>query len=177
MAVSSQKLNTSKLAAGLFMIVAGIGGVYMIWSYGFTSYLGHEQLLSPPELLAYASTAKGKQKAAFWLALAFPLLILAVLLITALIKRRTLYGDARFGTFAELKSAGLLAKVGVVLGKMRGRYVISDNGHTMVCAPPGGGKSTSIAIPTMLQWPGSLLVMDVKGELFDRIYQYVRENY
>jgi type IV secretion system protein VirD4 len=165
--VSSQKSNISKLLIPASLMLAVLAVVYVMWSYGFTSYLGDEQLLPPGMMLTYAHTLIGKQKAMFWLCLVGPIIFVLALIIPALIKRRMLYGDARFGSFSELKSAGLLASVGIVHGRFRGRYVISDNGHTMVCAPPGGGKSTSIGVPTALQWPGSMLAMDVKGELYD----------
>src|ERR1700722_16817001 len=38
-------------------------------------------------------------------------------------KRRSLHGDARFATLAEIRGAGLLAKQGVLLGKIGHRYL------------------------------------------------------
>ena len=38
--------------------------------------------------------------------------------------------------------------------------------HMFCVAPSGAGKSQSLAIPALLEWPHSAIVLDVKGELF-----------
>jgi type IV secretion system protein VirD4 len=38
--------------------------------------------------------------------------------------------------------------------------------HGMVCAPPGAGKGVGFVIPNLLSYPGSVVAIDPKGELF-----------
>ncbi len=37
-------------------------------------------------------------------------------------------------------------------------------GHVMTCAPTGSGKGIGAVIPNLLEYPGSALVLDIKGE-------------
>jgi len=37
-------------------------------------------------------------------------------------------------------------------------------GHVVTCAPTGSGKGIGVVIPTLLEYPGSALVLDIKGE-------------
>jgi type IV secretory pathway TraG/TraD family ATPase VirD4 len=37
-------------------------------------------------------------------------------------------------------------------------------GHVLTCAPTGSGKGIGAVIPTLLEYPGSALVLDIKGE-------------
>ena len=43
---------------------------------------------------------------------------------------------------------------------------ISDasEAHCLVVAPTGAGKGRGLVIPNLLQWPHSMIVVDVKGE-------------
>jgi len=42
------------------------------------------------------------------------------------------------------------------------------NGSIMTVAPPGAGKTECNVIPNLLRWPGPALVLDVKGELYEK---------
>lgn len=42
---------------------------------------------------------------------------------------------------------------------------LCGEGHTLVIAPPGTGKSTGIIIPNALHYSGSIFVADIKGEI------------
>lgn len=37
-------------------------------------------------------------------------------------------------------------------------------GHVLTCAPTGSGKGVGAVIPTLLEYPGSVLCLDIKGE-------------
>ena len=78
---------------------------------------------------------------------------------------KELYGSARFASEGEIRKAGLRASTGIVVGKLRGRYLIFDgNEHVMVYAPTRGGKGVGVVIPNLLNWPGSAIVLDIKKE-------------
>ncbi|EIX0138091.1 type IV secretory system conjugative DNA transfer family protein [Escherichia coli] len=83
------------------------------------------------------------------------------------------HGSARFGTPAEIAQRGHLARPGqrdgLTLARVpnapagfdpRFRYI----GHVVTVAPNGSGKGIGQVIPNLLDYPGSCLVLDVKGE-------------
>ena len=78
---------------------------------------------------------------------------------------RKIHGDARFATPAELEKEGLFAKSGVILAKLKSRYLVfGGQEFVMVAAPTRSGKGVSIVIPNLLNWQDSVTVMDVKLE-------------
>ena len=85
------------------------------------------------------------------------------------------YGDARWARRHEIAKAGLLDANGVILGKLSGpkgwgsfiRSTRDAYSNTLLVAPPGGGKGVGVVIPTLLTWPGSAVVLDMKGENFE----------
>ena len=75
------------------------------------------------------------------------------------------YGSARWATAAEVKGAGLLDPDGVVLGKLQHDYLRHDGPEHVLCfAPTRSGKGVGLVIPSLLTWPGSAIVHDIKGE-------------
>jgi type IV secretion system protein VirD4 len=80
-------------------------------------------------------------------------------------KAVTTYGSARWANEAEIRSAGLLGSDGVFLGRF-GREYLRHNGpeHVLCFAPTRSGKGVGLVIPTLLTWPGSAIVHDIKGE-------------
>ena len=75
------------------------------------------------------------------------------------------YGSARWATDTEILAAGLLSSDGVVLGRF-GRDYLRHNGpeHVLCFAPTRSGKGVGLVIPTLLTWPASAIVHDIKGE-------------
>ncbi|MBN9362798.1 MULTISPECIES: conjugal transfer protein TraG [unclassified Devosia] len=75
------------------------------------------------------------------------------------------YGSARWATPAEVMTAGLLGADGVVLGRLERDYLRHDGPEHVLCfAPTRSGKGVGLVIPTLLTWPGSAIVHDIKGE-------------
>jgi type IV secretion system protein VirD4 len=75
------------------------------------------------------------------------------------------FGSARWATVAEVRAAGLLASQGVILGQLDGDYVRHDGPEHVLCfAPTRSGKGVGLVVPTLLTWPGSAIVHDIKGE-------------
>ena len=77
----------------------------------------------------------------------------------------TTYGSARWATAREIARAGLRWPAGVFLGSLEGQY-LRHNGpeHVMAFAPTRSGKGVGLVIPTLLTWPASVVVHDIKGE-------------
>lgn len=84
-------------------------------------------------------------------------------------RRRSLHGDARFATWGEVERAGLLNENGIILGRLGRRYLVLPGQQGVELeAPPRSGKGVGVVIPNLLNWPGSTIVSDVKGENFLR---------
>ena len=75
------------------------------------------------------------------------------------------YGSARWAEDKEIRAAGLLGPDGVVLGKYERDYLRHDGPEHVLCfAPTRSGKGVGLVVPTLLTWPGSCIVHDIKGE-------------
>ena len=102
-----------------------------------------------------------------------------------------IYGTARWGNDRDLRKAGLLGlEGGMILGqlskaevdigydtvkqsmvlhlKKAARKIIQAGIYnTVLSAPTRSGKGVSCVMPTLLSYPGSVIVLDFKGENFD----------
>ncbi|MBB3810885.1 conjugal transfer protein TraG [Pseudochelatococcus contaminans] len=75
------------------------------------------------------------------------------------------YGSARWAEKTEVKAAGLLDPDGVVLGRYEHEYLRHDGPEHVLCfAPTRSGKGVGLVVPSLLTWPGSAIVHDIKGE-------------
>jgi type IV secretion system protein VirD4 len=75
------------------------------------------------------------------------------------------YGSARWAQPREVKTVGLLGADGVVLGRLGHDYLRHDGPEHVLCfAPTRSGKGVGLVVPSLLTWPGSAIVHDIKGE-------------
>ncbi|WP_048646187.1 conjugal transfer protein TraG [Nitratireductor soli] len=75
------------------------------------------------------------------------------------------YGSARWAEPEEIRAAGLLGADGVVLGRLSHDYLRHDGPEHVLCfAPTRSGKGVGLVVPTLLTWPGSTIIHDIKGE-------------
>ncbi|MXO65336.1 conjugal transfer protein TraG [Altericroceibacterium endophyticum] len=80
-------------------------------------------------------------------------------------KNAETYGSARWASEREVRDAGLLGGDGVVLGQLGRDYLRHDGPEHVLCfAPTRSGKGVGLVIPSLLTWPGSAIVHDIKGE-------------
>jgi type IV secretion system protein VirD4 len=99
-----------------------------------------------------------------------------------------LHGSARWADRKDIQAAGLLprdrrfleivsgtdahAAAGVYVGGWEDRkgnlYYLRHNGpeHILTYAPTRSGKGVGLVIPTLLSWPASAVITDLKGELW-----------
>ncbi|WP_066262847.1 type IV secretory system conjugative DNA transfer family protein [Hydrogenophaga flava] len=99
------------------------------------------------------------------------LVILPGALIAAARPRRALHGDARFASAGEVARAGLVDSSkhpdtpSILIGRFKGRYLaLPGQLSVMLSAPTRSGKGVGVVIPNLLNWPDSVVVLDIKGE-------------
>ncbi len=77
----------------------------------------------------------------------------------------TTYGSARWAETKDVAAADLLKPDGVVLGRFERNYLRHDGPEHVLCfAPTRSGKGVGLVVPSLLTWPGSAIVHDIKGE-------------
>ncbi len=70
----------------------------------------------------------------------------------------TVFDPNNAGTWGEGGTHALLSTEGLM-----------DSGHVLAVMGSGGGKTASLVIPTAASWQSGLVVLDVKGEVHDRV--------
>lgn len=80
-------------------------------------------------------------------------------------KKLTTFGSSQWADDKDLKQAGLFGREGVFIGRTKKNYLRhSGPEHVMTFAPTRSGKGVGLVIPTLLTWPHSTVVHDIKGE-------------
>lgn len=78
------------------------------------------------------------------------------------------FGSSRWARVSELKDFGLLKQPieGIVLGQDAKGRILSHQGkeHLFLFAPTRSGKGVGLIVPTLVSWPDSTIVIDIKGE-------------
>jgi type IV secretion system protein VirD4 len=154
------------------------------------------RLYTPWSWIAWSRRFPGRAPHTFGVAelLAFVGGLLALGIVLAAIARlragpaSTAHGSARWATGRELREMGLLDDAGVVLcqtddarfssrsdGQGGRRWKLLRPGrlvrhagpeHVLVFAPTRSGKGVGTVVPTLLSWPASVVVYDIKKELW-----------
>jgi len=168
-----------RLALGAFAgVIVGllIGGLYVTWKLG--------QPLNTGDPLNLLTGFPGWHQAGVepwftgWIIIAASSMAFFVLaLFLSFTARLTEYGQAHFQSRAEMKRNGLLKPLGagLVFGKLgkpssRKPFVAAEFAkfpHCLVVAPTRAGKGVGYVIPNTLLFPGSAVILDVKGEIFE----------
>jgi type IV secretion system protein VirD4 len=79
------------------------------------------------------------------------------------------YGDARWARERDIRKAGLRSDSGLLLGRFNHEFLVAGGFEHVLCfAPTRSGKGVGIVIPNLLNWPGSVIVHDIKGENFEK---------
>lgn len=125
--------------------------------------------------------------------------------LTVFYDNLTVYGDAHFQGKSELRRNKMLAPVGAgllfgkyvkppvhpkgkpitinqrkpILAKKDAPFISASYDlfpNALVVAPTGAGKTVSYVIPVALTFPGSLVILDVKGEIFEETSRHRRDE-
>lgn len=86
------------------------------------------------------------------------------------------FGKARFAEKKDIKKMGLNFKEGFVLAKKWGKKIYYNNSLSLLCfAPPGSGKTQAVCIPICTSFKHSMVILDVKGEIYKTTSRYRSE--
>jgi type IV secretion system protein VirD4 len=149
--------------------------------------IGHWKLYTPLDWLGWygrwhavsASVVQSAFRVALWMSLLGGLAI--VFFVIHLDKRgreaieeegQRLHGSAHWASPREVERTGLLGSgSGVYVGAWKDprrhqiRYLRHDGPeHIMAFAPTRSGKGVGLVLPTLLSWPHSAVIYDIKGE-------------
>ena len=132
-----------------------IAGYFLLWSF-------HLPRLADPLTVAryayyYGTNPVIRRRVLICSGLGF-VLVAASALVFALPKSRSLHGDAKFATTAEISRAGLFSKQGMILGKIGSRYLILPGQQSVILAAPPpewkGCRNCSAECPALAGFHG-----------------------
>jgi type IV secretion system protein VirD4 len=181
--MSSTKILWGPILTVFLIVLVTIWGAtqYVAWSLGFQPQLGEPWFMlagrpvyHPPAFFwwwyfydAYAPDifVRGAFIAASGGFIAIAVAIAMSVLRAREASRVDTYGSARWADRQEVRTAGLLGADGVVLGRYDRSYLRHDGPEHVLCfAPTRSGKGVGLVVPSLLTWPGSAIVHDIKGE-------------
>src|SRR5271165_916990 len=181
--MSATKILWGQVLLVSFVVLAFVWGAteWVAWRLAFQSHLGRPwlevfgwSLYSPPAFFwwwfAYDAYARDVFVEGAYIAASGGIAAVIVAIAMSVwrareMKRVTTYGSARWAETREVREAGLLGHDGVLLGRWRDHYLRHDGPEHVLCfAPTRSGKGVGLVIPTLLTWPGSAIIHDIKGE-------------
>lgn len=154
------------------------GGLWLQWQLGANLNTGNPFILVT-DFPGFGALRQDPWRTAYLIVLGGALVLALAGVVFSVTHRLTTYGKAHFQTKGEVKRNGLAQPVGsgLVFGKFgkpeknrAGRFVCGSYDqfpHALVVAPTRSGKGVGYVIPNTLLFPGSCVVMDVKGEIFE----------
>ncbi|EMS6339363.1 type IV secretory system conjugative DNA transfer family protein, partial [Neisseria gonorrhoeae] len=173
------------------VLLAGMGAAtqYFAHQFQYHSQLGYGigKFYMPWSILIWYGKWHGRYEQQFMTAFSIMLMVVAVgmigLLVWNIVRKNTnkahesLHGSARWADRKDIEAAGLLAKkgedsdgvyVGGWVDKKGTLHYLRHSGpeHVLTYAPTRSGKGLGLVLPTLLSWPYSTFITDLKGELW-----------
>lgn len=122
------------------------------------------------DLAPYRSFAKYIHWAGY-IGFGVPALVgLALLALFVRTKAKSIHGNARFATRADLGKHAMFkpSSNGVLVGKFGGRLIrLPGQQFVILAAPTRSGKGVGIVIPNLLEYSESIVVLDIKQENYE----------
>lgn len=170
------KRENLPVPAVIALILIGTGGmaIVVLWCAGLMFFAVHRAVphsVTPLTWISYARAYWGDEheRRLLLMAIAVPAAV-ALLPVGGLSawlggQDRALHGSARFATPREVRKAGLMGSMGIIIGKYRGRFLLfSGQQFVLLAAPTRSGKGVAVVVPNLLNWSGSAVVLDIKLE-------------
>jgi type IV secretion system protein VirD4 len=166
-----------KLAAFAACTLCGLAAAseYLGWLFRWPAAFGPGlslaggKLYLPWMVLVWKARFQGQAPQAFQ----STALIIAAGAVLGLFAARWLFaaGPVRrvrgWGTLSEARAAGLADETGCIVGELHGVVLATASLRpTLVTGGTRSGKGRGHVVPSLLAWPGSVLVHDPKGELW-----------
>lgn len=164
------------------LIGSMVGGLWLAWHLGQDLNTANPFVLLT-EFPGFRAAQTDPWRFAYGIALAGSVTLGLVALVISFGHKLTQYGQAHFQSRREMRRNQLLQPVGrgLVFGKLYrfgwlGRLLLSGRfisavydkfPHCLVVAPTRAGKGVGYVNPNVLMFPGSVVVLDVKGEIFE----------
>ena len=178
--------RTGKIATAI-AAVAAVAGLIVLADYlaGVILFLAYKQNPEPANLhtiwqawdAAETVTARKKVKLAMVVAGAICTVLPGLLLQALLRSKPNPHGQARFANRADLKKEGLLSPKGLLLGRSGGQLLrLPGYEFVLLAAPTRTGKGVGFCIPNLLEFPGSAVVLDIKGENYNLTSQFRHQH-
>jgi type IV secretion system protein VirD4 len=178
---NSEKITPAGLLFGV--LISGMAGIAVATLYStFRSGLNENSLNSIDPLAFWYQTPfyLGYASQTFYTGLMIIGVCIAcsmLFYVSSRLNAKHYHGTARWAEPTEIRQAGYLKPFsqlsGPIFGKTSGpkwfgRYLSNgEQPHSLVVAPTRAGKGVGVVVPTLLTYPGSVIALDVKGELFE----------
>ena len=166
------RLSLGLLSLPLLMAAGSwVAGQLLYWWFDFQdrqadwhTWLAYARLLDHPGYRAHAWAIQTTGMIGLGAAATLWLTLLVALLRRP---RRSAHGDARFAGYAQLARLGAFrsSDTGVLIGR-HGRRYLRDHGQRaiLLAAPTRSGKGVGVVVPVLLDYLGSVVVLDIKYE-------------
>ncbi|MCH8726003.1 type IV secretory system conjugative DNA transfer family protein [Neisseria gonorrhoeae] len=175
----------------VLVLLAGMGAAtqYFAHQFQYHSQLGYGigKFYMPWSILIWYGKWHGRYEQQFMMAFSIMLMVVAIgmigMLVWNIVRKNTnkahesLHGSARWADRKDIEAAGLLTKkgedsdgvyVGGWVDKSGTLHYLRHSGpeHVLTYAPTRSGKGLGLVLPTLLSWPHSTFITDLKGELW-----------
>lgn len=162
------------IAVAVWMLAYGLI-LHIVWKDGRVLYqMTTSNPLAPLEQFAAYSGNRSLRLVA--LSATLPAIAAGALAAVFGLRRQSSpLGDAAFQDLPALRRGGWFSKGGHVFGRAGRRILLrQDDRHHLIVGPTRSGKGVGYVIPNALMFPGSMIVTDLKGEIFDLTAGYRR---
>jgi type IV secretion system protein VirD4 len=102
--------------------------------------------------------------------------IFLILFVVLPKRNKERYGGAKWAGISDILKMNIYEKEGVILGKLGTKFLKTKEPlSVLLLAPPGTGKTAGYVIPNTLSIQHSIVVHDLKGEIYDTTAQHRRK--
>ena len=159
-----------------------IGGLWLQWQLGSNVNTANPLVLLT-DFPGFRTALTDPWRTAYLIVLAAAAAFALAALVFTFTHQLTTYGQSHFQTKREIRKNGLLQPMGTGLVFAKFGAPKKDNAtficgsydkfpHILMTAPTRSGKGVSFVIPNTLEFPGSNVIKDVKGEIFEATSRY-----